>query len=46
MDVVLLLVHSIKEAWQKRKVMVLLFLNIKGAFLKVDNAQLIRNLNK
>lgn len=45
-DAVHLLVHSIKDAWHKGKVMAVLFLDIEGAFPNADNEQLARNLRK
>ena len=45
-DAVHLLVYNIKGAWRKGKVMAVLFLDIEGAFLNADNAQLTRNLLK
>lgn len=43
-DAVHLLVHNIKDAWRKGKVMAVLFLDIEGAFPNADNDQLARNL--
>jgi hypothetical protein len=43
-DAVHLLVHNIKDAWCKGKVMAVLFLDIEGAFPNADNDQLARNL--
>jgi hypothetical protein len=45
-DMIHLLVHSIKDAWHKGKVMAVLFLDIKGVFPNADNEQLARNLLK
>ena len=45
-DAVHLLVHNIKGAWRKGKVMAVLFLDIEGAFPNADNGQLTRNLRK
>ena len=45
-DAVHLLVYNIKGALHKGKVMVVLFLDIEGAFPNVDNVQLTRNLLK
>ena len=45
-DAVHLLVHTIKSAWRKGKVISVLFLDIEGAFPNADNEQLIKNLTK
>jgi ribonuclease HI len=45
-DAVHLLVHTIKSAWRKGKVISVLFLDIEGTFLNADNERLIRNLTK
>ena len=43
-DAVHLLVHHIKGEWRKRKVIVVLFLDIEGAFPNAVNEQLLHNL--
>jgi len=43
-DMVQLLVHQIKSAWRKGKVVSVLFLDIKGAFPNAVNKQLAVNL--
>jgi hypothetical protein len=41
-------VHKIKDAWQKRQVMAVLFLflDIKGAFPNVVTSRLLHNMRK
>lgn len=46
MDTVHLLVHQVKEAWRKRKVVSILFLDIKGAFPNVVMDHLLHNMKK
>jgi hypothetical protein len=43
-DAVHLLIHHIKGQWRKGKVVLVLFLDIKGAFLNAVNGQLMHNL--
>jgi hypothetical protein len=45
-DAVHLLVHKIKDAWRKRQVMAVLFLDIEGAFPNVVTSQLLHNMRK
>lgn len=46
-DTLHLLTHQIvMGAWQKGKIMVVLFLDIEGAFPNTDNKQLLKNLQK
>ena len=43
-DSMLLLTHSIKEAWRKKKVASVLFLNVQGAFPNVVKEILLHNM--
>ena len=43
-DSMLLLTHSIKEAWRKKKVVSVLFLDVQGAFPKVVKEVLLHNM--
>jgi ribonuclease HI len=45
-DAVHLLVHKIKDAWRKRQVAAVLFLNIEGAFPNAVTNRLLHNLRK
>jgi Reverse transcriptase (RNA-dependent DNA polymerase) len=45
-DVVHLLIHQVKEAWRKGKVVSILFLDIEGAFPNTVTDQLLHNMKK
>ena len=45
-DAVHLLVHKIKDAWRKRQVTMVLFLDIEGTFLNVVTSKLIHSMKK
>ena len=45
-DAVHLLVHSIKDAWARNKVVSILFLDIQGAFPNAVTARLVHNMRK
>lgn len=45
-DAVHLLVHKIKDAWRKRHVMKILFLDIEGAFLNAVTTKLVHSMKK
>ena len=45
-DTIHYLIYKIKDAWRKRQVTSVLFLDIEGAFPNAVNEQLVRNLSK
>ena len=45
-DAVHLLVHKIKDAWRKRQVTTVLFLDIEGAFLNAVTSRLLHSMRK
>lgn len=45
-DAVHLLVHKIKDAWHKKQVMAVLFLDIEGAFLNAVTSRLLHSMKK
>jgi hypothetical protein len=45
-DAVHLLVHKIKDAWCKRQVTVVLFLDIEGAFPNTVTSKLVHSMRK
>lgn len=45
-DAVHLLLHKIKDSWQKKQVTVVLFLNIESAFPNTVTSQLLHNMRK
>ena len=45
-DAIHLLVHKIKDAWRKRQVTVVLFLDIEGAFPNVVTSKLVHSMRK
>jgi len=46
LDTLYMLAHKIKDTWQAGKVMVVLFLDIEGAFLNTVLTKLVHNLRK